>query len=259
MSLEQSSWSPSESASATQDAFSEIETWIEQNAVRPENVGEVVERLTALTLPSQPWNPSDTVNPLGGDLEAQFWFWNRAANHFLGRGHFQAAVEVWSAHYLSYLSLQLRYHHRYHKGMPLCNIGYAFARAGRARLAVRSWLLGVVEDSLTDVSTATEAVSYQNLRKMRVAPAVLSQLIATVESRFLSQSTVPLFPESVIELWLNPTLVVASETCMKSLGLLSESLARCYPKLPNSTHPLEETLHPFWGFADWVNGVSYGQ
>src|SRR5947209_6059280 len=94
-----------------------IEAWVDQFGAQPERVGELIRGLTALTLPVEPWKPADSsVNPLRGDLDSQFWFWNRAATNFVEHGNFQIASEIWSAHYLAYLSLQLRFHNRHHKG-----------------------------------------------------------------------------------------------------------------------------------------------
>jgi len=250
----ESSLSPSQGATATQDEPASLESWIDQKTSGPGDVRELVEHLTTLSLPREPWNPGGAVNPLRENLEAQFWFWNRAAGNLADRGHHQAAADVWSAHYLTYLSLQLRYRHRYHKAMPLCNIGFAFSRAGRRRLAAKVWLLGVIEDTLTDVPSAGDGISFQNLRRMGVAPAVLNQLIATVESRFIDQSVVPLFPESVIELWHRPEMSAPSEGCIRSIDILAGLLARDYPALPDPATPWI-TLATFWGFADWLEGA----
>lgn len=240
------------------DPSAEIAEWVDKNASEPRNLGEIIARLTAWTLPATPWDPGQAISPLRGDLDAQCWFWNRAANNLMAHGHHAGAVDVWSALYLAYLSLQQRFHHRYPKGMPLCNLGFAFARAGRTRQAVRCWLLGVVEDALTSVSTTPDAVNYRNLLRKGVAPTVLRQLVEMVESRFLNESIVPLFPESVIEIWRHPIMVAPSEPCVSSLDMLAERLARSYPSLPDPATPWT-LLAASWGFVDWLEGVYDGE
>jgi hypothetical protein len=138
------------------DRPTELAEWIDQTALRPESVGDIVQRLTALTLPADSWSPGDLVNPFQGDLEDQLWPWNRAANRLVNQGYPNAAADVWSAMYLACLSLQQRLHSRIHKATPLCNIGFALARAGQRRLAAKSWLLGVVEEALSDPSVVFE-------------------------------------------------------------------------------------------------------
>src|SRR3954467_5492184 len=79
-----------------------VESWVDQFGAEPDRVGELIRGLTALTLPEQPGKPDGTaVSPLRGDLDSQFWFWNRAANNFVEHRHFQAAAEIWSALYLT--------------------------------------------------------------------------------------------------------------------------------------------------------------
>lgn len=236
-----------------------FESWIQRTATGPDSLFTVINSLTAWSLPPEPWRHGAAVNPFRGDLDSQLWFWNRAANHYLDRGNPLAAAEVWSAHYLVYLSLQLRFHQRYHKGLPLCNIGFAFDRAGRKKLAVKCWLLGVIEDAITNTHSAADEVNSRNLRKHGIAPAVLDQLIATIESRFSSQAIVPIFPEAAIEVWLHPAMIGASEPCFASVDELARRLARSYPALPDPSRPWENTLAPSWGFADWAAGVLDGE
>lgn len=244
--------------SGSQAGLTELENWIDYSATARERVGEVVTKLTAWTLPREPWKPGEFVNPLRGDLDSQFWFWNRAANRFIDRGHFDAAREVWSAHYLACLSLQNAYRHRFDKSMPLCNMGFAFVREGRWRLAIKCWYLGLIEDALTDAPGAHDALNYLNLRKMRVPTTVLDQLITAVESRFVRQAITPWLPELVIEPWLNPTSLAPSEDCLKSVDKLSRLLDQSYPGLPDPAAPWENTLAPCWSFADWARGVVDG-
>ncbi len=259
MSVEASSMSPDFLEAAALPEAAALKSWIDENTAGPDHVESVVARLMSLTLPVAPWNPNVPVNPFREDLESQCWFWNRAGGNLTDAGHHLEAVNVWAAHYLSLLSLQLKFHHRYHKGMPLCNIGFAFARMGRTRLAAQSWLLGVIEDALTHGSMADESQSYRNLLRVNVATSVLDQLVTTVETRLNRQSVSPLFPESVVELWLHPTTLAPSEDCVLSVDLLVAKLGESYPTLPDRAKPWDRTLSPFWGFADWVGGILGGR
>src|SRR5262249_43687360 len=144
----------------------DVQQWIDQHTKRPENLEEVIDRLTAWTLPVKPWLPTKHVNPLLGDLDGQFWLWNRAGGNLVDGGYPDAAAKVWSASYLVYLCLQSQFQHRYHKGMPLCNMGYASARSNQKELAKKSWLLGLVEEALTVPDTYSDSLNYQNLQSV---------------------------------------------------------------------------------------------
>jgi hypothetical protein len=236
------------------------EEWIDEKTKDSIPVGSLIEELVSVSLPPQPWDDSGTVvNPLRGNLDAQFWAWNRAANAKLKRQRPQDALEIWSAMYLVFLSLQQKYHHRYRKGMALCNVGYALGKiAGQRQLQAKSWLLGIVEDVLTDPSSSSEQLNFRNALSMRGATSsILRQLVAAIESRFVDQSITPLLPETCIELWLEPTRRAPSEECMKRIDHLLDRLDRSYPHLPdpgNSWSLLQET----WGFLEWAKGVIGG-
>lgn len=231
-------------------ASAELEQWIDANCIGPDDVGRVVERLARRTVPPQPWHPSRTANPVSADFEEVNWPWNRAAGNLVERGFPGAALEVWSAHYLVYLSLQQRYYQRYPKGGPLCNIGYALAKVRNTSAAAKSWLLGLAEDALTDPAASYEQKNYLNLRRVDAARAVLGQVIRTVESRFLDQAIVPLLPECAIELCLQPGRLSSSEECFARMSRLLAGLAESYPELPSNSQ-CWALLNHAWAFADW--------
>jgi hypothetical protein len=237
--------------------------FIDELAKDPRHVEDLVKKLTSLTLPERPWEPLSSndslhVNPLKGELDFQFWFWNRAGNTLLDFGHPAAAAEIWSAAYLASLSIQQRYRQRYHKGMPLCNLGFAFARAGQPRWAIGSWFLGVVEDVLADGSTARGGANYRNLLQMKIISTVIDQMILTVESKFLDQFIIPMLPEAVIGLWLNPTMPAPSKDHFEHADRLMQHLTQSYPGLPNPASPWSD-LRDYWEFSDWSERVASGR
>lgn len=247
-----------QSATTPEPSFADLPAWIDEHSEDPRHLGALIDRLASITLPERPWE-SGVETPLSGGIERLAWSWNRAATNLADRGHNRAAAEVWAGHYLACLSLQQKYQHRYHKGMPLCNIGYVLPRIGERGDAVKSTLLGVIEDSITDPPTAFAHQSAQNLLRWPVAPAVIDQLIATVRTRFLDlQTIVASFPETIVEIWRSPSLLTPSEKCMRNVEDLLDRLRKSYPKLPDPENCLA-VLKGFWSFADWSEDIIRGR
>jgi hypothetical protein len=246
-----SSLNPASIGLYSRDQAADLVDWIDARTSEPSHLGEVIDNLTSNFLPARPW---ESATGFADDIETLAWPWNRAANGLIDHGYIVAAVEVWSAHYLACLSIQLKYHQRFHKGMPLCNIGFALIKSGSRIAAAKAWLVGVVEDTLRRVATAPVAQNYRNLVKLGVAPAVLDQLITTVESRFMDRSAVPLFPEMVMDLWAHPTRITPREAYFRSIDELVPRLNRSYPRLPDTVNSWG-MLESFWGFGDWSEGV----
>jgi hypothetical protein len=248
MSVETTSVTPGHPAHPSYSP-AQVEQWIDENTRGPENLISVIEQLTAWTLPPKPWLSGTFVNPLQGNLDVQSWPWNRAAGNLLDGGYAEQAAQVWSAWYLAYLSLQRQYQQRYHKGTPLCNIGLASIRAQHREVAIKSWLLGLVEDTLTTPEQYHEFNNYRNLTLAGLSPPVLHQLAATVASRFLNEQIIPACPETVIDLWLHPGAPAPSEQCLREIERLGERLDNAYPNLPEPANPWG-TLSEFWSFLD---------
>ncbi|HWE37695.1 MAG TPA: hypothetical protein VG406_14100 [Isosphaeraceae bacterium] len=259
MSIPASSLMPGQSIPATNDPTPDLPSWIDAHSEDPRHLGALIDRLASITLPEKPWSSVGIETPLSGGIERLAWSWNRAAANLADRGHYQAAAEVWAGHYLACLSLQQKYQYRYHKGMPLCNLGYALARAGHGSFAAKSTILGVIEDALTDPATAIEHQSAVNLLRWPVAPAVIEQLITTVQSRFLDLQTImPVLPETVVEIWRSPALLAPSERCMGNVDEFSSRLRENYPRLSDPAN-CSKILGQFWSFADWSEGIIRGR
>jgi hypothetical protein len=217
----------------------------------------ITDWLVGITIPDSPWDNGLRIgNPLAGDLGNRLWPWNRAASRLITLGRKNEAVEVWSALYLSFLTLQSSYRHRYHKGMALCNIGYALGKVpGQRIVQAKSWLLGIIEDTLTDFDSAPGQLNLRNTLSMRgVTRPVLLQLVNAVRSRFVDQSIVPLLPELCVELWLDPTRRSNSEKCVKAIAGLLASLQNSYPRLP-AADSYFRLVAEAWDFADWSRGI----
>src|SRR5262249_28412652 len=135
-----------------------------------------------------------------------------------------------------------------------CNIGFAFVRADKREWAARSWLLGLIEDALTDAASCYESWNFRNLLSAGFASSVLEQLIGAVRVRFLGENVIPILPEVAIEFWLQPTAVAPSERCLKLVDALMDRLSRAYPQIPESANSLAMLLE-FWSFAE-IGGTS---
>lgn len=223
--------------------------WIDTNANSPADLPRVLEYLTALTLPVRPWDVTETINPFLGNLEGQCWPWNRAGTRYLDKGYVREAADVWAGMYLAQLSLQHKFHYRHHKGMALCNIGFTLGHPAQKDWQGKCWLLGIVEDALTNIETCRNQASYKNLFITASRP-VLDQLIATVESRFLNTGLVPFLPEVVLDFWRNPLFRTPSQQCIENMEKLLEALSASYPCLPPQRSPWE-LLQETWSFIEW--------
>ena len=146
--------------------------------------------------------------------------------------------------YLYFVSMQDRFHQRYHKGMPLCNIGFALGKMpGHRRWQAQSWSLGIIEDCLTNSETVEAAANFKNLLSMRgVTVPILRQLISNTLSRYTEDSITPLYPELCIDTWLAPTSPGASEASVKCVENLLGALRDAYPYLPDVTKCVKSIL-----------------
>lgn len=255
-----------------------VEAWIDDKlaeiASRTQNSGEskvreivaeylpaFIRQLVAWTLP-EPGREVESpqiVDPFSGNLDKQCWFWNRAASR-LGKqsGDHFASAEIWAAHYLCYISLQITSGLRFHKGMPLCNIGVALTRAGDTKASSLPWLLGIIEDYLTQPEAVHDNKNYQNLiSTASFGPAVVERLISTLDGRFLAFSIIPSVPEIPLGVWLDPLASHPSEPDLLRIASLIEDLKANSPGLPPSDNrPWSNLLKPFWG--PWQEKIARG-
>lgn len=244
---------------AEPQAPSSLETEIDERiAKHGENVAGLIQELCQITLPPDLWSEVEFgANPLDGSLEPQFWHWNRAAVQTMKAGRIRDAVEIWAAMYLAFLSLQLRYRLRCHKGLPLLNMGIALGKLPNARdLQVKCCLLGLLEDVLTYASDAPVYGNYRNLRSMPgIKAAVLERMMAAIHVRFNNQGNLPLYPETCMELWFDPTVSVPSKACITKIERLESLMRSSLPKLPTEGGSYIMLLEQTWNFSDWSKGI----
>jgi hypothetical protein len=226
--------------------------WIDENVNTRADLDRTIAFLTELTLSPDRADRRATVAPLSYSLDEQLWPWNRAASRFVKKaGAPEAAAEVNAAMYLAIISLQVQYRLRFHKGMPLCNIGFFIGRTNQ-RLGVKAWLLGVAEDAFSDRGTLREALNFRNLLGSRIQRPALEQYVSTIESRYLGLGVLPLLPELVPDFWLDPFLVAPTKAALVSVRRLEETVAKSYPLLPQKNLALLEEV---WSFIRLPEGV----
>ncbi|MBI2809146.1 MAG: hypothetical protein HYX68_29540 [Planctomycetes bacterium] len=196
-------------------------------------------------------------NPFLGGLEGQFWRWNRIAGQFIKQDKADQALEVWSAMYLSLLAIQGRYHQRLHKGMALCNIGYALGKIhGERANQAKSWILGIIEDIFTDVDSVEEGLNHKNLLSMQnVTAPRIRQLVSAVRLRVFDEAITPLFPESCVDFIVTPAVDAPSIVALKYIGDLQSCINSASPDLPREDGTYWNVLKKCWSFLDWSKGV----
>jgi hypothetical protein len=235
----------------------ELHDWINTHSTRPDQVTDLLGRLAEITLPLHPWDTSGLlVQPFTVSLDPQFWPWNLAASNLIERGYSRSGVEIWCGSYLATIKLQRTYHCRYHKGMSLCNIGYALGKTRQHReIQLHSWLLGIIEDVLTNPDTVEEGLNFQNALSMRGngTSSMLRQLVATVQTRIVDLGVTPSLPELTFDIWTRPTRSSPSRECLSAVGRLLENLDK-HPYLPTPAD-CWEWVRSAWGFADVGQGV----
>ncbi|MBE3037455.1 MAG: hypothetical protein IMZ62_01385 [Chloroflexi bacterium] len=231
----------------------DVARWIDENAADEKSLPKTLQYLAALTLPSDPARPDVLVNPFAGLLDEQLWPWNRAAGRLAGNNQMRAAAEINAGLYLALVMLQVKYRQRFHKGMPLCNVGYFLSKDGVTEMPIKCWLLGAAEDALSNYATARGALSFRNLTSTHIPKPALEQFMCMIESRFLRLYTTPLMPESVVDFWTNPVLPSPARQVQDSISTLLAWTGKAYPKLPDDPLALLESV---WSRIDLPLGGS---
>lgn len=231
----------------------ELEDWINRSISGTDQTEDLIGKLLSITIPEKPWRTDAVLaTPFRDNFDAQCWFWNRAAHGLYAAGRPEDAAEVWACHYLAILSLQDIYEIRIHKGMPLCNIGFALGRVkGSHALQAKSWTLGIIEDLLTSPATFEEQKNFRNLvAKKTISSESLRQLGQVVSMRYLDHSVMPSLPERCVEYWFNPSLLSPTEDCLNRTHHLLREVRNSFPLLPQSGNRLA-LLERTWELKDW--------
>jgi hypothetical protein len=237
---------------------------IDELTADPANVRPLLDVLVDFTLPDDPFNVAPgRLNPYLFDFKRQCWPWNRSAFRYLDGGQIGKAAQLWAAQYLCAMALQGRCHIRIHKGVPLCNLGYALGKLENSKLQAVCWLLGVVEDTLSDPGGAPGELNNRNLLSKRndVPPQTLrEELIPNTVSFFVEQNIIPLFPEVCLDSWINWYLLdkgpqPPNAERMERVKKLLADLMDAYPRLPASDDYVC-LLAGTWGAFELLSGSS---
>jgi hypothetical protein len=248
----------SPSSSVDLEDNTDLMNQIDELVPNVQDVAEVIDFLAGITISAKPWNEGG-ANALRGDLEGQFWPWNRAAGELIRNNRPKDALEVWSAMYIAFLALQAKNYQRYHKGMALCNVGYAFGKiASKREMQAKCWLLGIIEDVLTNPETADAQLNFRNAAKSGISETILRQFARTIETRFVEEAIVPAFPETCVEFWQDPTWQVPSDHCLRNVTRLHQLIQESSPQMPQ-VESYADLLEQIWSFADWSKGVVRGE
>ncbi len=156
----------------------------------------------------------------------------------IDRGRPEAAATVFRCAYLAAIHFQAARQYRITKGMPLCNVAYAFVKANKPEEAHVPALLGMVEDAMT-AGNPTETASFQNL----IAANYPELLARTWGDYFVfltrRRGTFSLYPETVLNCAMRGNLL--------PLGPLVDDLRSIAAELtPGTIKPALERLTRVW-------------
>ena len=191
---------------------------------------QIINQLHAWTVGDEHEDSRLRINPYRGDLESQYWFWNRAASGFLSLNRYSDALEVFASHYLAILGIQSRIMARLHKGMPLCNIGYALQKLGNSQLACTSWFLGFIEDAMSRPGTAMQAANFKNLVSTGVSTLFLDTARSNIDRIRREIEVIPILPEAIVFASVSRIRDFPDARAVDALQSLVGSVANAYPK-----------------------------
>jgi hypothetical protein len=214
----------------------QLEEWIDRT-IRAGHKGlEVAAEIVRRTQPGGT-NAYEASPELLGN-EAWFWPWNRAGFLYLNLKRPTDAATIFTCAYLAALRFQSTGQYRMHKGMPLCNVAYAFLSANQPEMAGVPALLGMVEDATT-AGNPTETPSFQNLLAANTselsARSLADFFLLLTRRRGLS----PLYPESVLECVVRMNVLLSPEVAGFMQGIAAEFT-------PDTIGPALDRLREFW-------------
>jgi hypothetical protein len=174
----------------------QFEEWIDQRVSEGHNALEVASGIASVTQPGG--TAGYEISPEMFGNEAWFWPWNRAGFLYLKRSKPIDAATIFICAYLAAIRFQHVWQYRIQKGMPLCNVAYAFLSAGKPDRAGVPALLGMVEDAIT-AGNPTETPSFQNLLAANASQIVARSLADTFVFLTRRRGLSPLYPETVLD------------------------------------------------------------
>ena len=223
---------------------SEMELWIDEHTADPSDVSAVLSWLMDHTIGSES-HKQGVTHPSINTYEDYLWSWNRAGGNYLNRGFSEQAIEVWSGAYLGLLMIQHRYQLRIHKGEPLCNLGVAASRNRNASLATMSWLLGVIEDTLSDPETCEDEFNFTNLLSHGFSRTYLHRFSERIEDRFNAARMVAACPELAFVTGVDEGAGF-SPTLLEKMTRLLGSFSASWPQFPVD-HSVSGLIRDIWG------------
>jgi hypothetical protein len=169
----------------------------------PRNFDKIVALLKQETREDGLLSPSDPQDTLS--------IWNNVGLHYQYTGFFSLMARLYEEMNNAILAEQERHtpKKRYHKGMPLYNLGIALWLQEKWEQAVKSFVLAYIEDELSHPpETATRSLAYQTLNNLGLSG--LDQLQMVV--REWKTQEIPRTPEQVYSKWLNGRSLMALMT-----------------------------------------------
>jgi len=212
-----------------------------RDTVGAEDFSTIFAHLVARTLGGNVFSPL----PQDG-YETVIEPWDRMSNRFLNGGLYQKAFELRAGCYLCLLSLQTRYQIRIHKGSVLCGLGTTAIWNDDLRTAKLSWLLGLIEDTLTFPKTCFELSNYNNLIKIPLESTSIEEFSDRIYSRLNESQLMVTAPEIAFDLGFDPEVDSMNRSVFDRLATLSAMLTGSFPELPGGRSPTE-LLQNLWG------------
>lgn len=222
-----------------------IKEWIDAHTTSPADLPAVLHYLTNYTTGTALGPGGGIPHPPVSAYADYLWPWNRSGGQFLEKGLVDEAVAVWAGCYLSLLGVQCHFQLRIHKGMPLCNLGVALQRKNDVPSAVVAWLLGLIEDTLTDSSTVHDQQTYDNLRSVDVPESTLTTFASGIRARFVDRDLLVALPELAFGFGVEPHQPTFNADIFGAVTRLVQRLSQAYPLLPDAGAPFA-TLAEVW-------------
>jgi hypothetical protein len=237
------------------EASKQFEAWIDR-AVRDQR--DPIELAAGIASVTQPGGTgSYEVSPELFGNEAWFWPWNRAGFAYLRDEHPEPAATIFTCAYLAAIQFQRSWQYRIHKGMPLCNVAYAYLKANNPTKAGLPALLGMAEDAMT-AGNPTETPSFRNL-----LAAGYPEVHARSAGEFFliltrMRGTFFLYPEAILDC-VHRGNALPSPEMIKTMQTIAEEFS------PDTVAPSLEKLARAWESIEAVytraastSGANYG-
>jgi hypothetical protein len=220
----------------------ELEGWIDESVVSGVDEFGVAAHIAEITRPGgEGVSEGPGVGEISPDLaaaEGWLWPWNRAGFLYIEKNRADAAVTIFQCAYLAAIHFQHVRQYRMHKGMPLCNVAYAYLSAKKPERAWVPAMLGMAEDAMT-AGNPTQTASFQNLIAadyLELPGRVLGEFFITLTRR---QGLFPLYPECVLDCAIRESPIIALDW-VKSMQTIAAEFT------PATIKPALERLTKAW-------------